>query len=797
VGSLLASVTFNIRARARHARHVVRIRYEKWAWRHPLIDRVVRLGAAPLRLLLRIVPGHNPLFDPEWYVAEYDDVRQMRVSPWNHWKRHGLEERRNPNGLFDTKWYIGRNPEAAEDPLEHYLTIGAPAGVDPSPRFSTTWYLRQYGDVAAAGMNPLVHYLRFGTLERRRPVPPISSRPGSADRGQDGASLVVRSGPVASGSTSVERAAAPWGLVARIEGIDELALLRDVLRDVDEPSSVCISVREDLEHDLDEPVWRQPATIVPELAISSATVVSALSEASGSGAEAVFVILNVPAAVGTVGQGGPARQLLTPGSPRQALHLLRSSREAALLVDACSEDRLSAFWLRTTVGTRRRNVARPARDESDPPQWRLVANELVELSGGKDRIRPYASPRDVAFEGVRMDGKRVKVVAFYLPQFHPIPENDAAWGAGFTEWMQVARARPLYVGHRQPRLPRDLGFYDLRLPETRLAQARLAMEYGVSAFCYYYYWFNGERLLERPLEEVLKSGEPDFPFCICWANENWSRRWDGRESDVIIGQRYADGFARRFINDVIPILRDPRYLRFEGKPVLLVYRVRQIPHVREVIDVWRNECRDAGLGELHLCGVRVPDIVDAHSLGFDAAVDFPPHHIPLRNVTGSLSGLDAGFSGLAYDYEYAVRSNLATMGFGYRKPVHRGVMLAWDNTPRRDTAAHIAQGATPELYQRWLEGVLEQEVRHAPGDESLVFINAWNEWAEGTNLEPDSEFGYGFLNATQAAIEQVARDFGSNDLSSEHGDRADPSEPVGASAGSSSRSVSRRTATGS
>ncbi len=398
------------------------------------------------------------------------------------------------------------------------------------------------------------------------------------------------------------------------------------------------------------------------------------------------------------------------------------------------------------------------------------------------------SPRDVAYQGLAVGGKRVKLVAFYLPQFHPIPENDAAWGPGFTEWMQVARARPLYVGHRQPRLPRDLGFYDLRLPETRLAQSRLASEFGISAFCYYYYWFNGERLLERPLEEVLASGEPDFPFCICWANENWSRRWDGRESDVIIGQRYADGFARRFINDVIPILRDPRYLRFNGKPVLLVYRVRQIPHMREVIDIWRQECRDAGIGEVHLCGVRLPDIVDVHSLGFDAAVDFPPHHIPLRNVTAALTGLDADFNGLAYDYDYAVRSSLATKGFGYRKPVHRGVMLAWDNTPRRGTAAHIAHGATPELYEKWLAGVLDQELRNGPGDEAMIFINAWNEWAEGTNLEPDTEFGYGFLNATQAAVEHVAREHGSGYVSPQIVNQSDTSSPeMAVNAATSSR----------
>ncbi|MEA2621186.1 MAG: hypothetical protein QOH61_96 [Chloroflexota bacterium] len=374
----------------------------------------------------------------------------------------------------------------------------------------------------------------------------------------------------------------------------------------------------------------------------------------------------------------------------------------------------------------------------------------IAQSASRDPSVPVDHP------GTAIGRRRVRLVAFYLPQFHPIPENDRWWGAGFTEWTHVARARPLYDGHPQPRLPTDLGFYDLRVPETREAQAALARGYGIDAFCYYFYWFNGRRLLERPLNEMLASGRPDLPFCICWANENWTRRWDGLDQEVLVGQSYSVESNRRFIRDVIPILEDPRYVRHGGRPVLIVYRVRHLPDVAETIEMWRRECRAAGIGEIHVAGVRFWDVVNVQELGFDAAIDFPPHQIAVRDVSRKVKGLDRDFSGLIYDYGHAVRTNLETRGHGYDQPAHRGVMLAWDNTPRLGTAAHIGHGATPELYGQWLRGILDQEMRHNPEPESLIFVNAWNEWGEGANLEPDTHFGYGFLEATRSALAETA-----------------------------------------
>ncbi|HEX5272668.1 MAG TPA: glycoside hydrolase family 99-like domain-containing protein, partial [Gemmataceae bacterium] len=224
-----------------------------------------------------------------------------------------------------------------------------------------------------------------------------------------------------------------------------------------------------------------------------------------------------------------------------------------------------------------------------------------------------------------------RLVAFYLPQYHPIPENDAWWGPGFTEWRNVVRARPLFPGHYQPHLPADLGFYDLRVPEARAAQADLARAHGIHGFCYYHYWFGGRRLLERPFAEVLATGRPDFPFCLCWANENWTRAWDGQTRHMLVGQTYSEEDDVNHLRWLATAFRDPRYIRVEGKPLFLVYRALRIPSPLSTTTRWREEARKLGVGELYLCRVEsFPDERgDPAALGFDAAVEFQPDWVSL------------------------------------------------------------------------------------------------------------------------------------------------------------------------
>lgn len=363
-----------------------------------------------------------------------------------------------------------------------------------------------------------------------------------------------------------------------------------------------------------------------------------------------------------------------------------------------------------------------------------------------------------------------RLIAIYLPQFHPIPENDEWWGKGFTEWTTVTRARALFRGHYQPHLPADLGFYDLRLPEVREAQASLAREYGIHGFCYYHYWFNGRRLLERPFQEVLSSGRPDFPFCLCWANENWTRAWNGGFTHVLTEQCYSEEDDRAHMRSLAPAFCDSRYIRVEGKPLFAVYRAGLIPNPKRTTDVWREEAARLGIGDLFLCRMEsnfIGERTDPRELGFDAAIEFQPDIMELwtrrfpSDVTGLFTwgktkakrllcrqlGLQPGHS--HYDYRWLPTIAAGKARVSYRR--FRGVAPSWDNSARRKRDAIILRNATPVVYGSWLKKVVG-ELQNQPETDRLIFINAWNEWGEGNHLEPCQRWGRQFLEATRAAI---------------------------------------------
>ena len=357
------------------------------------------------------------------------------------------------------------------------------------------------------------------------------------------------------------------------------------------------------------------------------------------------------------------------------------------------------------------------------------------------------------------DPDDVRLIAFYLPQFHPIPENDQWWGKGFTEWTNVTRARPLFEGHYQPHLPSELGFYDLRVPEVREEQARLAGEYGIHGFCYYYYWFGGRRLLERPFEEVLASGQPDFPFCLCWANETWTRRWDGSDREVLMAQAHSEEDDARFVQSLFPAFRDPRYIRVQGRPLLIVYRASLLPDPARTIATWARECRSAGISPPFLLAALTFDVHDPKSYGFDGAVEFPPHQSRARRLTNALRLTDLPHEGYVFDYADAARSYIDRPEPEY--PLFRAVMTGWDNTPRRQRRGYVFLGATPERYGEWLAEAVRQTRERHPPDRRLVFINAWNEWAEGAHLEPDHRYKRAYLEATQEAMRRSISSAGS------------------------------------
>ena len=344
----------------------------------------------------------------------------------------------------------------------------------------------------------------------------------------------------------------------------------------------------------------------------------------------------------------------------------------------------------------------------------------------------------------------VRVIAFYLPQFHQIPENDRWWGEGFTEWTNVRKAVPNFPGHYQPHVPGELGYYDLSDPEVRERQADLARAHGINGFCYYYYWFNGKRLLERPIDEVLASGKPDFPFCVCWPNENWTRRWDGLDQELLIAQDYSPEDSRAFIRSLIPLFRDPRYIRVNGRPLLLVYRTALIPDLARTVVAWREECAAAGVAEPYLVSALTDKRTSAESGGFDAAVEFPPHGHMAEKVNERLGLFNPNYGGMAYSLRDYVAQLLAVPRSEFR--LFRTVMPSWDNTARRQDNGWMFVASSPELFNYWLEQALTQTRLRHQGDERLLFINAWNEWAEGCHLEPDQRYGRAWLEAVRSAV---------------------------------------------
>jgi glycosyltransferase involved in cell wall biosynthesis len=348
----------------------------------------------------------------------------------------------------------------------------------------------------------------------------------------------------------------------------------------------------------------------------------------------------------------------------------------------------------------------------------------------------------------------LKLIAFYLPQFHPIPENDTWWGEGFTEWHNVASARPLFEGHQQPRLPSNLGFYDLRLPEVREAQADLARAYGITGFCYYHYWFSGEQLLERPFDEVLASGRPDFPFCLCWANEPWSRRWDGQEHDVLQPQSYSEEDDRRHIAWLLPALRDERAIHVDDKPLFLVYQGRELPDPSRTIEIWQKAAREDGLAGIHLVSVETgwDEGWDARQVGFDGKVLFQPQF----SILGRQPRLELGPEATrVFDYQEAWRALADPPPVGYER--YECVFPSWDNTARRGDDSWVLHNSSPEAYQNWLELAIRRTLER-PRRDRLVFLNAWNEWAEGAYLEPDQRYGLAYLEATRRALERASAD---------------------------------------
>jgi lipopolysaccharide biosynthesis protein len=383
--------------------------------------------------------------------------------------------------------------------------------------------------------------------------------------------------------------------------------------------------------------------------------------------------------------------------------------------------------------------------------------------------------------------RSARLIAFYLPQFHPIPENDEWWGKGFTEWTNVVKAKPLFLGHYQPRLPADLGFYDLRVPEIREAQAELARNAGLEGFCYYHYWFAGKRLLERPFKEVVASGKPDFPFCLCWANQTWTGVWHGAPGRTLIEQTYpGPEDNRRHFLALRDAFLDKRYLRVDGRPIFVIYRPAELPNVTSFIREWQELAVQCGLPGLHFVAhlFHNESAWDYRSQGFDSCVvvsTFKVFSLSLREwllgirSNGSQRNLrhyrtgangDLLTGALCHGLWRRYRSMLGQFsnvrlyrhvlpflldGCSEHPQVYPCVTPNWDNTARSNVRGVVLHESTPELFRPHLRAALKL-VHSRPMDQRLVFVKSWNEWAEGNYLEPDQKFGHDYLKIIREEI---------------------------------------------
>lgn len=381
-----------------------------------------------------------------------------------------------------------------------------------------------------------------------------------------------------------------------------------------------------------------------------------------------------------------------------------------------------------------------------------------------------------------------KIIALYLPQYHPTPHNDEWWGKGFTEWTNVAKAKPLYRGHEQPHIPSELGFYDLRLPQVREAQAKLAKEYGIYGFCYYYYRFEkGKNELGLPLNEVLKTGKPDFPFMICWANESWHKKfwnYDGTAEKQVLAEQKYNGKEdyTDFFYEILPFLKDKRYITINGKPAFMIYKPNDFPDVKIFIDLWNSLAKENGLAGIHFIAYSLVTS-DVNSSSSKFKILLKKYHREIDIFKEKKQIIEYGFNAVALNrfmfvgwrlnifkrllnmiyrslfhrpiiYQYKDVVNNLVGKEDSEKEIYPVVMPNWDHTPRSNYGGCVWQNSTPELYENYLTNVL-RDVSTKIDENNIVFLKSWNEWGEGNYVEPDLKWGRGYLEATKRALDNL------------------------------------------
>ncbi len=703
------------------------------------------------------------------------------------------------SGLFDRQFYLSSNPQIhwlfRRFPERHYILMGEDAGLYPNPDFSPFAYLRHNHDVAVNGQRPFEHFLRSGRYEHRltRDI---------SDHVADGRSAVT---PLRGPGLNRH----PQAVVIHIYYPDLWEEFRDRLRRARFAFDLYITVTEQGPDTDDirariETDWPEARVLV--LPNRGRDIYPFLHLLNAGWLDHYKAVCKLHTKKSPHRQDGDAWRthltegILPEGETAELLQRFLAEEDCGLWVadgqhyngskwwgsnlERCQRllakielhaqaEQLdfpagSIYWVKPPLLDMLRGLALGF-DDFDVEQGQTdgtLAHALERALGlicaaGGLTIRqtselrsPHPAPSPPAPRYVS---------AFYLPQFHPVAENDDWWGKGFTEWTATSRAQPQFNYHAQPALPADLGFYDLRLTQVMGEQAALARNAGIDAFCVYHYWFDGTRLLEQPIDRLLGRVDVDFPFYLCWANESWRRNWDGLSGEVLMDQSYAPGFASQLARSLIPYFNDTRYQRPDGtRPRFVIYRPEDMPDPAAAVAEMRALWREAGIGEVELgavlfhLGGEGPVAEDL----FDFWIEMPPHGMVTQDddylYGGALGNqmpvsVPAQFGGVIYDYD-RVRSRSLDPAYVDSLPHNTiaGAMPSWDNTARRGSAAHLAWGANPLRFERWLRELRAHRLPQAYRGE--IMLNAWNEWAEKAVLEPSAHYGHGYLNALRRAL---------------------------------------------
>lgn len=706
------------------------------------------------------------------------------------------------SGLFDPVYYKGAypgiHPLFHRHGLRHYIVFGEKRGFRPNPDFSPAAYLRYNPDVDELGMPPFQHYVLAGRHEDRitKELPEVRQLPTV-----DTPKLRF----------DADRPIARFAVVAHVyypdlwpefaERLKTLPIDYDLYVTLtyrgEESDGLAEEIRAEFPNALVVPITNRGRDILPFLTL--------VNSGALNGYEAVCKIHTKKSPHREDGDHW-RRHLIGGILPDDGLETL---------LDTFLADDKSAFWVadgQHFTSTEwwgsnfevTRHLMRRIEVEIGPDilsfpagsiYWMkptvlglLKAMELTEEHFEQEEAQvdgtlAHALERAMGFLAMTCDQGVAQTTqlmerskeprpeplprpaftsAFYLPQFHPTPENDAWWGKGFTEWRGTVSAQSLFPGHTQPILPSDLGFYDLRVTEVLGQQAELARKAGIDAFCVYHYWFDGRRILEQPLDRLLDRPEIDFPFYLCWANESWRRNWDGLSGEVLLDQTYAKGFEEKLVHDSLPYMRDPRYSRPDGtRPRFVIYRPEDMPDPEGSVQRLREAWRKAGIGEVELGAVCFH--VDGESPVPDEAFDFwiemPPHGMvtlddylfggPEGNKLGR--AVHGGFRGLIYDYNKVI-ANSASESYVSGLPANTicGAMPSWDNTARRGLNAHMAYGANPGRFHFWLKQLRKTRLDGSYRNE--LFLNAWNEWAEKAVLEPTVKYDDLYLKVLRSHL---------------------------------------------